>query len=350
MVFLVVVTHVAVTYERYSMGQEWWIVVDPSNNDFAGILFLIMNIFVMATIFFISGFFVPLSLKSKTNIEFVKSKFIRLMIPWSFAVLTLIPAYKFIFLYSRNMPQEDWTSYFHWNSMWSQNWLWFLPVLFLFNIIYLIFSKIDTTKIKLGKYILLTIILGLIFSFFMDYFSLHGWTKSIILDFQNERILIYFLTFLTGSQCYNLKTFESSERNKKVEIIIHSLGWIPMNIYIGGVIYSLVSPNDYLICKSMDIFIVRLCFLLSVTYLIYAMVVSFKNYVNRKNKFWIELNSNSYGVYIIHVIIMGIIATFMLNSNMPSVLNILILTISTYLISNLFVYSYKKLRKKIKQS
>ena len=347
MVFLVVVTHVAVTYEKYSMGSDWWIVVAPSNNDFAGILFLIMNIFVMATIFFISGFFVPLSLKTKTNIKFIRSKFKRLMIPWAIAVLTLIPAYKIIFLYARNMPQEDWTTYFHWNAMWSQNWLWFLPVLFLFNIIYLIFSKIDTTKIKLGKYILLAFSLGLIFSFFMDYFSLHGWTKSIIIDFQNERIFIYFLVFLVGVQSYKLKIFESSIRNKKMEVIVHSLGWIPINIYIGGVIYNLVSPDDYLISKSMDIFIIRLSFLLSVTYMIYAMVVGFKNYINKKSKIWDELNRNSYGVYIIHVIIMGIIALVMLNINMPSIIKFLTLTISTFFISNLIIYLYKKLKQKI---
>ena len=347
MVFLVVVTHVAVTYERYSIGSEWWIVVDPSNNNFAGILFLIMNIFVMATIFFISGFFAPLSLKTKTNKEFIIAKFKRLMIPWSIAVLTLIPAYKIIFLYSRNMPHEDWTTYFHWSSMWSQNWLWFLPVLFLFNIVYLIFSKIDTKKIKLGKSIFSALILGLIFSFLMDYFNLHGWTKSIILDFQNERLFIYFLVFLVGAQSYKLNTFESSIRNKKIEMISYSIGWIPVTVYIAGVIYNLVNPDDYLFSKSMDILIIRLSFLLSLTYLIYSMLIGFKNYVNKKDKLWKEINRNSYGVYIIHVIIMGIIAIVLIDIEIPSIIKFFSLTISTFVISNLIICSYKKLKRRL---
>ena len=190
---------------------------------------------------------------------------------------------------------------------------------------------------------MLAIILGLIFSFFMDYFDLHGWTKSIILDFQNERIVIYFLAFLVGAQCYKLKTFELSFR-KKMETVIQSLGWIPINIYIGGVIYSLISPNDYLISKSMDILIIRLNFLLSVTYLIYTMVIIFKNYINRNSKIWEELNSNSYGVYIIHVIVMGIVALVMLNTNIPSIIKFFTLTISTFGISSLIIYSYKKLK------
>ena len=114
MIFLVVLIHVATVYEKYSMGALWWIVIDPSASDLNGILFLILNIFVMATIFFISGYFAPLSLKNRTGWIFLRSKFKRLMIPWIIAVLTLIPFYKIIFLYSRNLTQESWTSYFHW--------------------------------------------------------------------------------------------------------------------------------------------------------------------------------------------------------------------------------------------
>ena len=45
MIFLVVLIHVATSYERYSMGALWWIVVDPATNDLPGIIFLIVNIF-----------------------------------------------------------------------------------------------------------------------------------------------------------------------------------------------------------------------------------------------------------------------------------------------------------------
>ncbi|MFC1608504.1 acyltransferase family protein, partial [Candidatus Latescibacterota bacterium] len=137
MIFLVVLFHAAVVYEKNGMGDTWWIIMDPATNDLPDILFLILNIFVIATIFFISGFHTPLSLENKKSVAFLKSKCIRLMIPWLIAVLTLIPLYKIIFLYSRNLPQESWTTYFHWNVIWSQNWLWFLPVLFIFDILYL---------------------------------------------------------------------------------------------------------------------------------------------------------------------------------------------------------------------
>ena len=345
MIFLVVLIHVATVYEKYSMGALWWIVIDPSASDLNGILFLILNIFVMATIFFISGYFAPLSLKNRTGWIFLRSKFKRLMIPWIIAVLTLIPFYKIIFLYSRNLTQESWTSYFHWNSLWSQNWLWFLPVLFLFNILYLFFSKVNTSKITLKRTIWTVFFISFSYSFIIDYFSLHGWTKTILIDFQNERLLTYFVIFLLGSQFYKLKAFESKWKNKKLNILIHSTGWIPINIYIFFIIYALIYPENYLISKIVDTAILRLNFVLSLAYLIYISITTFKNYFNKQGIFRIELNRNSYGVYIIHVIVMGCIALTMLNTEIPSLLKFLILTISTYVASNLMVYFYRKVIK-----
>ena len=154
---------------------------------------------VMPTIFFISGFFAPLSMKSKQGWEFLKSRFKRLIIPWIIAVLTLIPLYKIIFLYSRNLPQESWTTYFHWsNGIWSQNWLWFLPVLFLFDALYLLFSRanINMSNISLKKAVFAIFLIGFIYSFCMSIFKFQGWTNTIFIDFQNERLLIYLMIFL----------------------------------------------------------------------------------------------------------------------------------------------------------
>ncbi|ARV05276.1 hypothetical protein BTO04_00575 [Polaribacter sp. SA4-10] len=348
MVFLVVVFHAGVTYDKVSMYSTFWIVSDPLNNDYLGILLFILDIFVMYTFFFVSGFLVPLSLKNKTYKKFITLKFKRLIIPWSIAVLTLIPLYKIIYLYSRNMPQEDWTTYFHWNSIWNQSWLWFLPVLFLFNIIYLIFSKIDTSKIELSKFLFFVLILGMIYLLVVRYFNLSTWTTSAILTFQNKRIFIFFLAFLVGSQTFKLNTFKSDIRNKKIEMICHIIGWIAITIYSGVEIYNLTIPGDSLLSKSIDILINRASFLLSLSYLVYSMIIIFKHYLNSKSKIWDELNRNSYGIYIIHFIIMGIIALGLKDIEMPAIIKFLTLTVSTFFTSYLIVYSYKKLNKKIK--
>jgi fucose 4-O-acetylase-like acetyltransferase len=176
----------------------------------------------------------------------------------------------------------------------------------------------------------------------MDFFDLHGWTKTVLIDFQNERLLIYFMVFLLGSLCYKLKIFESELKNKKLDIILHSTGWIPINLYIFLLVYSLLKPGNYLISEIVDTLILRLNFVLSLAYLLYVMITTFRYYLNKQGKVSKELNKNSYYVYIIHVIVMGGIALTMLNTTIPSLLKYLILTVSTYAACNLIIYFYRK--------
>jgi surface polysaccharide O-acyltransferase-like enzyme len=348
MIFFVVLIHVGIVYESSGMGGLFWIVYDPSTNNLFEILNLIIDLFVMSAIFFIAGYFTPLSIKNKNEWAFLKSKFKRLMIPWIIAVLTLIPLYKVIFLYSRNLPQESWTTYFHWsNGIWSQNWLWFLPVLFLFNILYLIFSrvKINVSKITLKGAIWAFFLIGFIYSGCMDIFNGKGWTKTIWIDFQNERLLIYFMIFLLGSLCYKLKTFESKGKSKKLYIILSCIVWIPVALYISLLFNSLLNPGKYIFSEIVDSFLIRFNYLLSLLCILYVMINTFRFFLNKSGKISKELNKNSYNVYIIHVIVLGGIALTMLNTTIPSLVKYLILTVSTYAASNLIVCFYRRVIK-----
>ncbi len=344
MVFLVVLIHAAVVYEKNGMGALWWIVSDPSTSDVPGMVFLILNIFVIATLFFISGYLTPLSLQSKSGWTFLTSKFKRLIMPWMIAVLILIPLYKIIFLYSRNLPQEGWATYFHWNALWSQNWLWFLPVLFLFNILYLGLSRLPLklSHITLRQAMGILFVIGFLYSVYMDYSNLHGWTKTVLIDFQNERLLIYFLMFLLGAMCYQRKAFVSERKNKKLSLILHSTGWIPLNLYFFLLIYSLMNPGHYLVSKLVHTVLLRLNFTLSLAYLLYTVITTSRTYLNRQGPISKTLSQNSYSVYIIHVIVMGVIAVAMLDTAIPSVVKLLLLTVSTFGVSNVIVYFHRK--------
>jgi len=340
MIFLVLVAHVALVYEQYNMGTSWWIVTDVSNSDLYSILFIIVDIFVMATIFFVSGYLVPQSIKNKTNSQFIWSKFKRLIIPWIAAVLTLIPLYKYIFLLSRNLPQEHWSTYFHWDNSISQYWLWFLPVLFLFNILYLLIKNINTEKLNLLNSTLVTLIVCFIYSFIIDYFEFIGWTKTILIDFQNERLLIYFVVFILGVQYYMLDAFSKIKMRKKINILIHSVGCISINLYIFFIVYELINPNDFVVNKIVHIALYRMFFTLALTYLLFAFISLFKDKINITNKFTRMLNSSSYGVYIIHVIALGIISTTLLNIDISHFMKFTITVLITYLICITLVYIY----------
>jgi len=175
----------------------------------------------------------------------------------------------------------------------------------------------------------------------MSIFKLYGWTETIFIDFQNERLLIYFMTFLLGSLCYKLKIFESDVKSKKFYILINCTAWIPINLYIIVLINFFIRPGSYIFSEVIDIILLWLGFHLSLLCLLYLMVATFRYYLNRQGKMLKVLNENSYNIYIIHVIVMGCIALIMLNTTIPSLLKYLTLAASTWVLSNLIVSFYR---------
>ena len=351
MIFLVILYHAGGVYESSGIWASFWIVDDASINNMSGIMNLIVDIFVMPAIFFVSGYFTPLSVKNKKDWAFLKSKFKRLIIPWVVAVLTLIPIYKVIFLYSRDLPQENWTTYFHWsNGIWNQNWLWFLPVLFLFSFVYMLVSKvkIKLPDISLRAAVLCAFIIGFAYSFGLDMLGMRGWTKTILIDFQNERLLIYFLAFLLGAHCFRLKVFDAKPKSKLLYHIVNSISWIPVTIYIFFLLYPLFKPGSYIVSEFIHKLILWLSFHLSLLCLLYTVISTFRFYLKGQGKIRKELNRNSYYVYIIHVIVLGFLALAMLHTEIPSLLKYLILTISSIIACNLIISFSRSVTDQIK--
>jgi fucose 4-O-acetylase-like acetyltransferase len=344
-IFLVVLFHAGWVYEPSGFLSSVWIVDDPLKNNFSGIINMIVDIFMMPTMFFISGYFTTLSLKNKNGWIFLKSRFKRLILPWIIAVLTLLPLYKVIFLISRNLPQENLASYLYFSGdiLINQGWLWFLPVLFLFDLIYYVLSRFNPLRLNLNfkRAVLTVFLIGLIYSFCMSYFHYYGWTKTILLDFQNEKLLVYFLMFLLGSLGYKQNIFTTKATNKTLYYVICFTIWIPMNVYIIFLLNLIFNPNNPIFSRIVDNILVWFGFHLSLLGLLYIVINTFRYYLNKKGKYLRKLNEYSYGVYILHFIVMGGIAFILLNTTIPSMAKYIILTISTFVISNLIIYFYK---------
>ncbi len=344
MIFLVVLVHCGLVYESTGVGGLFWLVDDPSVNGLAGIVNFIVDLFVMPTMFFVSGYFAYVSLKQRGGWAFLKSKFRRLMIPWLLAVLTLMPLYKIIFLVSRRMPQESWTSYFHFsNGIFSQNWLWFLPVLFLFDVLYVLFStgKIKLPKIPFPWAVAIAFLVCWAYGVCLRIFGWEGWTKTFIIDFQNERLLVYFVAFLLGSLGSRWNVFESNDAKKKSLLILLPATAIPILAYRHFQLRAFVFPRSYIVSGVSDAILSQFFLLLSVLSLMILSIHAFQLFRNRSGKLAGELNRNSYGVYIVHVIVLGGIALFLLETTLPSLPKYLLLTTAAYVLSNVIVSSYR---------
>ncbi len=341
-VFLVIVAHACGVYESSGSWASFWIVDDTATNNVVGLLFIILDIFMMPTLFFVAGYVMLPSLQNRTCWAFLAIKFKRLMIPWFLAVLTLIPLYKVIFLGSRNLPQESWTTYFHWsNGIWSQNWLWFLPLLFCFNIIYLLISKIKAPLLSVKTVLAGVFVIGVANSVCFDYFGWRGWTHTPYLDFQNERVLVYLMAFTLGAFCFNRGVLVENSKRPYVYHILNSIAWIPVTIYIIFLLYPWIKPGQYLGPATVHRLILWGSFHLSLFLMVYLTLETFRRYFPKVGPMWKELNSNSYGVYIIHVIVLGSIALGLRYTGMPSLLKWIVLSNLTFGICHLLVYSYK---------
>ncbi|MFC2125000.1 acyltransferase family protein [Bacteroidota bacterium] len=358
LIFLVIILHAGMSY--VSGMDSFWIVSDPDKLDTLSLVNMYLDLFVMFIMFFISGYFIPNSIKSKNDWEFIKSKFKRILLPWIIAVFTLIPAYKAIFLFSRGLPQEEWFSYFHFFQRMgsdlsffannpTQNWLWFLPALFLCQVLYLILSKINllSIRISLKTGIVLTFTIGVIYSLIISLSGLKGWTHSPFLDFQRERLLIYFMVFLLGSLCYKLHVFESEKKNKKYYIISNVLLTLSLGVFTAvalNLFFNIIYParNYFFVSEPIDKLMYYVTALLSMLSFLYILIYVFRFHFNKSNWLMDQLNKNSYQVYIIHMIILGIIAMILVYLPVPAFVKYFILAILTFVVSNIIIYEYKR--------
>ena len=67
-IFLVILYHAGGFYEAAGIYDSWWIVDDPATNNLSGILNIILGIFVMPTLFYISGYLAPASATRDGNL------------------------------------------------------------------------------------------------------------------------------------------------------------------------------------------------------------------------------------------------------------------------------------------
>jgi hypothetical protein len=173
-----------------------------------------------------------------------------------------------------------------------------------------------------------------------------SWTLTPIIDFENERVLAHFLFFLFGALCYQRNIFTELPKKKTLYMTANSVAWLPVTGHIFVRLWPFFVP-DFTVTNLYRI-LWFISFHLSSMVMVYVLVESFWRYLNKTGKVWSELNRNSFGVYIIHVIVIGVFGTILLNLNLPGVVKWLLLIVSTYVGSNLIVSGYRSLVQTIK--
>ena len=192
-------------------------------------------------------------------------------------------------------------------------------------------------------------LIALVYSISVGLLAGHrSWTLSPVLDFENERLLLYALVFLTGAYFRQQDVFQKLASRKTWYHIVNATAWIPITVHIIARLVPFIYPEDFAV-TPLYLLIWWFSFNLSLLSLMYLMIETFRRYFDKPGKVMNVLNSNSYGVYIIHVIVIGVFGTILLHFHWPAVVKYVSLIVLTYGVSNLLVWIYRSLSLKLKK-
>jgi hypothetical protein len=209
-------------------------------------------------------------------------------------------------------------------------------------------AKIQVPNISLKVAVFGATVVGFVYSFLIGgILGFRSWTLTPLIDFENERLLAYFMAFALGVLSYRKNIFAQLPKSKTLYNVANSVAWIPVTGHIFVRLWPFFIPEGFSITPLYRL-LWHLTFYLSLVCMVYVMIETFWRYFDKTGPVWSWLNKNSYGVYIIHVVVIGIFGTLLLNTNLPVLVKYPTLVVSAYLGSNLLVWIYQSLAQSLK--
>lgn len=134
-VLLVVVFHVSVGF--MDKVPQWWYMISPRRSAGYTLLVIIADVFMMPGMFFIAGYFSRLSLRRGGAKKFIAARVLRLGFPWIVCVFLIAPAlaYRTALNYGYAKGFTAFVKNDFLGKFYSQGPYWFLGVLLLFSCI-----------------------------------------------------------------------------------------------------------------------------------------------------------------------------------------------------------------------
>ena len=325
---LVIFNHTAMTYHPYAPAPKafdaqpilWtaFPVVDPQRVGAFGILTLINDMFFMSLMFFVSGLFVADGLRAKGAGGFLKSRALRLGVPFVVAAALLAPlAYYPAWLQSGGAPSlaafaQAWTKL----PFWPAGPAWFLWVLLAFGAVaaaaYAIAPGLLDRLARLGEGAErkpARFFCGLVLVSTLAYLPLSmttpfgHWTMIGPFTVQTARIGHYLVYFLAGIAVGAAGVGQGlTYPDGKLAKRWWAWQMAPILPIVGGVATLILafSPNPPP-RPFLDVF-GGLMFTLACATLSFAALATFLRFVRRTGSIGASLQANAYGMYLLHYV------------------------------------------------
>jgi len=332
MICCVIALHAAMTYMAYV--PQWWYVIDTRQSFVFTVLVVFLDTFPMSVLFFLAGYFVPISLEKKGLFRFITGKVIHLGIPWLCGMLCVVPFLAWASMHSVGLKHL--TFYEIWNNFlfgpfYQQGHYWFLGVLLCFMVLYALFQKPLLKAFALFCHVipkhavpqcfaiaspfnplLITFIIGTL-GFAVSVSILmpmdHWLNVQKILYFQPARILNYVALFLLGihAKTKNWFTLEGWIPNISFWLFSSSLSIVLWLLWFFSPLSASLKDNQnviYALCSS----VLYNASAISITILL---TTCFTKFSHRLPHFLTLIAPQTYGIYWLHqIILLPLLALF----------------------------------------
>lgn len=291
------------------------------------------DIFFMSLMFLISGLFVYRGIIKKGNIKFLSDRFKRLGIPFIVAVTIIIPIAYLPSFYLTNYTFN--ISFFIKDYLFIQQWPvgppWFIWILLLFNAVAVLiplkfYTSVSNSVAQLVKnplqfFSVAFMVVSLAFLPISLWVGQYKWTGFGPLDFQVNRLFLYFVFFVFGI-CIGSCDWENYLFNNNKFLNKQWLFWL----FLCLVSYLLVELFtfhiwDYVRAGKLTVnlawFIFDLFFVASCITSSFAFLSIFKQTIHKRYTLWTNLSENAFGIYLIHYIFVIWLQFALLNVRLP---------------------------------
>src|SRR5579863_668614 len=319
------------------------------------------DVFFMALMFLIGGFFVVKGLKKKGPGLFIRDRFYRLFLPFvvavsSFMLLAYYPAYL------TEHPEgglKNFLKDFLFVEGWPAGPPWFIWVLFLFNLLFAVFGKVfipfvDRSEKKLRNLAdhplkAALLVYGMVWLLYVPaswLFGAYSWKSFGPFAFQESRLLLYFGFFIFGS-ILGASDIEKGLLSSNSKFMKNWRIWLRACVIFYVLLLVLEGLGRQGFGQKLGEWpskIIYGCvYAGSTCFSSLAFLTLFRKFIKRSSAVWDSLTLNAYCIYLVHYIFVLWCQYELLNVDLPAFIKFLI----TFVISMLVSWQVSILLRKI---
>ena len=328
-------------------------VVDSQRWSGFDLIVLFNDTYFMALLFFISGFFIWRSISRKGTLIFLRDRFIRLGIPFVIGVSLLIPLAYFPAQLEVELIFGGSTNYIDfWLGMAREGFatgpLWFLWLLLAFNVLIVVLYQIApllggiiikrVSSIFNRPLAFFGVLFGITAAVYLPMvlvFGIDHWTTIGPIQFQTSRILLYLVYFLIGT-AIGVYGLERTMFNSNSVFARH--GWIWMVAspvaFIAVLIFQF-SPTGLIFYG--------IAFPFTCAAAVFGFIAIFLRFTKQRRGIVDSLSNNSFGIYIIHYVIVIWLQFWLLEIPLPAILKASIVFLGTLILGWGFIAAIRRI-------